>query len=52
MAHNALYLFWSEAKNSNIVFGWVDFRGNGKYRRENLSFPLFGNERKMGGVEN
>ena len=36
----------------NIVFGWVDFRGDGKYRRENLSFPLFGNERKMGGVEN
>ena len=35
-----------------IVFGWVDFRGDGKYRRENLSFPLFGNERKMGGVEN
>ena len=37
---------------TNIVFGWVDFRGDGKYRRENLSFPLFGNERKMGGVEN
>ena len=35
-----------------IVFGWVDFRGDGKYRRENLSFSLFGNERKMGGVEN
>ena len=39
-------------KDTNIVFGWVDFRGDGKYRRENLSFPLFGNERKMGGVEN
>ena len=36
----------------NIVFGWVDFRGDGKYRKENLSFPLFGNEWKMGGVEN
>ena len=22
----------------NIVFGWVDFRGDGKYRKENLSF--------------
>ena len=37
---------------SNIVFGSVDFRGDGKYRKENLSFPLFGNEGKMGGVEN
>ena len=35
-----------------IVFGWVDFRGDGKYRKENLSFPLFSNEGKMGGVEN
>ena len=34
------------------MFGWVDFRGDGKYRKENLSFPLFGNEEKMGGVEN
>ena len=36
----------------NFVFGWVDFRGDGKYRKENLSFPLFGNEGKIGGVEN
>ena len=21
--------------NSNIVFGWIDFRGDGKYRKEN-----------------
>ena len=39
-------------KFTNIVFGWVDFKRDGKYRKENLSFPLFGNEGKMGGVEN
>ena len=38
------------------MFGWGDFRGDGKHRGEKLSgkhcFPLFGKERKIGRVEN
>ena len=36
------------------MFGWVDFRRNGKCKKEDgvENFPLFGNKKKTGGVEN
>ena len=34
------------------MFGWMEFRRDGKYRRENVDFLLFGNGGKWEGVEN
>ena len=34
------------------MFGWMEFRRDGKYRRENVDFLLFGKGGKWEGVEN
>ena len=34
------------------MFSWVDFRRDGKHRKEKVDFPLFGKRGKLGRVKN